>query len=321
MSNGSVTLYDNHPSVDDMYQDIIIGFSQNPRVIPPKYFYDEKGSQLFDLITRTQDYYPTRTEVSIFKQYKQDIITSLPHDCVLIEPGGGSHSKVMHFINELRPSVYVPIDISRDYLRISTQELADKIPWLTIHAVCDDFAKQLMIPEEVEANSRVVFFPGSSIGNFHPSEVVTFLKNVASSVGEQGQLLIGVDLKKDKLVLQKAYDDAEGVTAQFNLNLLARINDQLAADFDLQCWKHCAYYNTDEGRIEMHLKSECDQIVNIQDHEYYFAQDETIHTENSYKYTIDEFIELAAEANFTSQQLWQDSNQLFSVHLFQVQSI
>lgn len=319
MSSVKVKFHDNHPGVDDMYQDVLHGFALNPRSIPPKYFYNQQGSRLFDQITRTNDYYPTRTEVSIFQQYKQDIVNLLPEHCVLIEPGGGSYSKVMNFIELLRPNVYVPIDISRDYLQASVHELSKLLPWLNIHAVCDDFTKQLNIPGELSTQSRVVFFPGSSIGNFDPDGVVLYLKNVAELLQNKGQLLIGVDLKKDKTVLEKAYDDSQGITAKFNLNLLERINNELQANFDLQCWQHRAIYNSLLGRIEMHLESMCEQVINIKDDEFYFALGETIHTENSYKYSVQEFVALATQAGLESQHTWIDAQNLFSVHLFRVQ--
>ena len=183
----------------------------------------------------------------------------------------------------------------------------------------DDFTKRFKLPDDIPDKPRVVFFPGSSIGNFHPAEVIEFLKNIASLVGNTGQLLIGVDLKKDKVILERAYDDTEGITAQFNLNLLTRINNEMSATFDLNEWMHRSLYNEELGRVEMHLESQCEQVVDVLDHEFYFAQGETIHTENSYKYTVQEFIALASEANFVSQKVWQDNEKLFSVHLFKVQ--
>lgn len=318
MLKEKIIFHNNHPSVGDMYQEIVSGFSQAPRIISPKYFYDKKGSHLFDQITETQDYYPTRSEVSILQKCKNHFVDYMPENCVLIEPGGGSYSKVMNFINELRPSVYVPIDISSQYLKASSEELADMLPWLQICAICDDYSKPMKISSDVPKRSRVAFFPGSSIGNFHPHDAIKFLKQVARWVGENGQLLIGIDLKKDKNLLERAYDDREGVTAKFNLNLLSRINQELSANFDLNNWKHRAIYNAELGRIEMHLVSMCDQEVTIHDQKYSFAADEYIHTECSYKYTADEFVELAKQAGFISQKLWLDDNELFSVHLLQV---
>ena len=321
MSKGSVKFHDLHPTVGNMLTEVLSGLSQTPRSISPKYLYDEKGSQLFDEITELEDYYPTRTEIGILQKNKQDIVQSLPKDCLLIEPGGGSCSKVRIFIETLRPQAYVPMDISREHLLSSANQMSIEMPWLNIQTVCNDFSVDLALPANLPKNPRVVFFPGSSVGNFQPSDAVKFLSNVANLLGENGQLLIGVDLKKDKNILQRAYDDAEGITAQFNLNLLTRLNNELSADFDLSAWEHFAFYNFDEGRIEMHLESQCDQLVHIHTDEFYFAQSEKIHTENSYKYTVDEFQELAKQAQLLPQKVWLDDNNLFSVHLFSAKKI
>ena len=318
MPQNKITFHDYNPAVSDIRLDVINGLMQTPRAIPPKYFYDELGSQIFDRITLTQDYYPTRTEISILKNNAQEIATYLPNDCVLIEPGSGSCNKVMNFIDELKPAMYVPVDISKHHLLASAENLAMQLPWLKIHAICADYTKNLNMSDEVAKHNRVVFFPGSTIGNFHPEEVLQFLTAIIDVLGEQGQLLIGVDLKKDKQMLLRAYDDHEGITAEFNMNLLQRINNQLSADFDLDLWKHMSVYNEEDGRIEMHLESVCDQVVTIEQDEFYFAQQETILTECSYKYTVDEFVSLASEVGFSAKKVWLDDDQLFSVHLFEV---
>lgn len=318
MSKGSVQFHNFHPAEADLYDDIVAGFEHNPRSIPPKYFYDQAGSQLFDQITQTKDYYPTRTECSILSDNKKDIISRLPKNCILIEPGGGSCSKVQIFLNELQPSVFIPMDISETHLKLSSEALATEFPWLTIHALCNDFTVEISVPDEIPVEDRVVFFPGSSIGNFHPDAAVEYMQKLATLIGVGGQFLIGVDLKKEKHILERAYNDTEDVTSDFNLNLLTRINRELKADFDLEGWQHYAYYNDDEGRIEMHLRSLFEQIVKIKDHEYYFDENECIHTENSYKYSIEEFQLLASKAGFNSDKVWVDENNLFSVHLFSV---
>ena len=318
MSKGSVHFHNFHPVESNLYEDIIAGFEKSPREISPKYFYDQTGSKLFDRITETKDYYPTRTELNILQNNKNDIVSHLPKNCILIEPGGGSCSKVQLFLNELQPLAYVPMDISEEHLNLSAKALAKQYPWLTVHAICNDFTAEISIPSEIAKNNRVVFFPGSSVGNFNPEEAVRYMEKISKLVGDGGQLLIGVDLKKDKQVLERAYDDDEGVTAKFNLNLLARINRELNSDFDLDGWQHYAYYNEEEGRIEMHLKSLFQQIVNIKDHEYFFNADECIHTENSYKYSQEEFQSLALSAGFNSDKVWVDENNYFSVHLFSV---
>ncbi len=320
MSQQKVHFHDMHPTADNMLEDVLTGLQKSPRSISPKYFYDEIGSQLFDQITETEDYYPARTEISILQKYKQDIVQSLNKNCLLIEPGGGSCSKVRIFINELRPSMYVPMDISKDHMLASARQMSREIPWLEIHAVCNDFSYKLILPVGISDAARVVFFPGSSIGNFSPDEAVRYLSEIKDLIRMDGRLLIGVDLKKNINTLEHAYDDSEGITAQFNMNLLTRLNNELSANFDLQTWEHYAFYNADDGRIEMHLKSMCEQVVNIADHEFYFAENETIHTENSYKYSIEEFQSLALKAGLCADRVWVDDNELFSVHLFSVKS-
>ncbi len=318
MSKENITFKDYGPDQGDLYHDVIMGLSSTPRMIPPKYFYDKKGSKLFDLITQTPEYYPTKTENMILANYAPEITDKLTKECILIEPGGGSCSKVLGFIDQLQPQMYVPIDISKDHLMAAAKKLKRKLPWLDILAICHDFTEQITVPDEVPEKSRVVFFPGSSIGNFHPQDAAKYLSSIARLAGIGGQLLIGVDLKKDRAVLERAYDDSQGITSQFNLNILTRINNELNAGFDLQAWQHYAFYNSLKGRIEMHLKSLCEQVVEIQDHEFYFSEGETIHTENSYKYTVDEFIALSSDAGFASRYVWTDDDKLFSVHLFDV---
>jgi dimethylhistidine N-methyltransferase len=320
MCEQKIHFHDMHPTVSDLLDDVITGLQQNPRSLSPKYFYDEKGSQLFDQITELEEYYPTRTEISILQKYKQDIVQSLNKDCLLIEPGGGSCSKVRIFVGDLKPIMYVPMDISKEHLLSSAKQMSKQIPWLDIHAVCSDFTLKLELPEGLPDASRVVFFPGSSIGNFHPPAAIQYLSDIANLVGVSGQLLIGVDLKKEKNMLERAYDDPGGVTAKFNINLLTRLNNEVLANFDLQTWKHYSFYNSEQGRIEMHLKSMCEQVVCIDDYEFYFSENETIHTENSYKYTIEEFQTLGIEAGLRAEKVWVDGDQLFSIHLFSVES-
>jgi len=315
-----IEFHDLHTSRDEFAQDVINGLSQRPASIPPKYFYDAKGSKLFDAITDLPEYYPTRTEVALLKKHADDIAHEVGTGSLLVEPGGGSCAKVHILLQGLQPCAYVPMDISRDHLEMAAQALAAQFPWLEIHAACTDFTRQMLLPSSAPEGTRVAFFPGSSIGNFDPSGAVDFLQSIAALVGTGGYLLIGVDVKKDRHRLQAAYDDSAGVTAQFNLNLLARINRELDADFDLQQWHHQAFYREPPGRIEMHLQSQCDQTVHINGQNFAFAAGETIHSENSYKYSVEEFVALAAKAGFESRQVWQDEDRLFSVHLFRVKT-
>ena len=309
-------LYDYHPPSDNFKEDVLEGLNSSPRSIPPKYFYDQQGSRLFDQITRLHDYYPTRCELEIFKTYAADILKHIGADCIFIEPGAGNGDKARKLLKILHPSVYVPIDISRHHLINAAKKLAQDYPGIKFSAVCSDFTGDLHLPDDLPKGKRVMFFPGSSIGNFHPDEAVAYLTKLATHAGERGQLLIGVDLKKDEKILQRAYDDCEGVTEKFNLNLLARMNNELSSDFDLNTWQHLALYNQVYSRIEMHLLSLCPQLVAIEDEEFYFDENDTIHTENSYKYSVDEFQALADKAGFKNKKVWLDEKKYFSVHLF-----
>jgi len=311
-----ITFLDLKPSESNFAIDIAEGLGQKPATIPPKYFYDAKGSKLFDDITELVEYYPTRTEISLLKHHAQDIANIIGKGSVLVEPGGGSCLKVHTLLDGLRPNVYVPLDISSEHLKASSEALSHQYPYLEIHAVCTDFTRQMRVPDSVPEGTKVVFFPGSSIGNFTPTDAHIFLNSIAQLVGNGGYFLIGVDLKKDKAILETAYDDASGVTAAFNLNVLSRMNHELEANFEMSQWRHKALYNETLGRIEMHLVSCCNQSVSIAGQRYHFVTDETIHTENSYKYSVDEFKALAAKSGFRSEAVWVDDDRLFSVHLF-----
>ena len=221
-------------------------------------------------------------------------------------------------LDVLKPQAYVPMDISRDHLKKAAQTLSADYPWLDVHASCIDFTEKLHLPNSLpEVNKKVAFFPGSSIGNFEPQQATHFMRHVLNMVGSEGGMLIGVDLKKDENTLTSAYNDAKGVTADFNLNLLSRINGELDANFELEHFNHNAFYNADAGRIEMHLVSQKSQKIKIGEHLISFNTGETIHTESSYKYTINEFQELGRDAGFTPVHVWTDSENLFSVHYFE----
>ncbi len=316
MNRQKIQFHDLHSTRDEFASDVLAGLCRRPAMIPPKYFYDAQGSRLFDAITELPEYYPTRTEIGILSANAAEIARRVGTGSLLVEPGGGSCAKVHILLEGMRPRAYVPMDISKDHLRLAAEELAIAFPWLEIHAACTDYTREMSLPPSAPRGTHVAFFPGSSIGNFDPDAAVDFLASIAELVGPGGYLLIGVDLKKDKAILEAAYDDAAGVTAQFNLNVLARINRELEGDFDLAAWQHRALYDTELGRIEMHLVSRCTQTVTVGQARFSFAEGESIHTENSYKYTRDEFIRLAARAGFQSEALWVDAEQLFSVHLY-----
>ena len=296
------------------YEEVIHGLKSQPRTIPPKFFYDKRGSQLFDAICETPEYYPTRTEKALLEKHLNDIGQYITSECILVEPGCGSCEKVMPLLNHTSPHTYVPMDISGDYLQGVAQYLASHFPTVNIRPVCIDYTAPLTLPFANEGRRCVAFFPGSSIGNFEPRDAVTFLRNIANMVGKQGGLLIGVDLKKNEVILNNAYNDAKGVTAQFNKNLLTRINNELNGQVDLDSFKHHAYYNRDKGRIEMHLVSTANQTVTIDENDFKFKKGETIHTENSYKYTVEEFHALCQRAGFVACEHWTDDNELFSLH-------
>jgi dimethylhistidine N-methyltransferase len=317
MSGELTSFHDLHPTADDLAADVLAGFSRPQKSIPPKYFYDAEGSRLFDAITELPEYYVTRTETAMLRQYASEIADKAGTGHLLVEPGSGSCTKARILFEDLQPCAYVAMDISGHHLRAAAEQVAVEFPWLEVHAACTDFTRLAELPPNTPEGRRLAFFPGSSIGNFDPDAAVEFLEMIAELVGGGGQLLIGVDLKKDKAVLEAAYDDAQGVTAAFNLNLLTRMNRELDADFDLARWRHEARYNEALGRVEMHLVSRNAQQVHVQGRTFDFAEGETIHTENSYKYSEKDFRDLASRAGFVTDTVWIDDDGLFSLHLLQ----
>ena len=310
--------FNQHPEQSDIQADIIAGLSASEPYISAKYFYDEIGSRLFEKICQTEQYYPTRTEVGIIRDNIDSIVEILGKNCLLIEPGSGDSYKVRLLLDALRPIAYLPIDISQHYLQDEAKKLAEEFTWLNVHAICADFTQKLALPYEVEATNKVAFFPGSTIGNFLPEQAVEVLREIKTMVGEKGGLLIGVDLRKDTAILNAAYNDEETYTEQFNKNLLVRINRELNANFDLQQFKHHAFFNEEKSRIEMHLVSLQDQQVNIKGNTFDFKKEQSIFTEYSHKYSTEEFQQLADKAGFELVKTWVDDKKLFSVHYLQV---
>ena len=297
---------------------MIAGLSLPRKALPPKYFYDAQGSRLFEAICRLKEYYPTRSELALTRGHIGAIARFARKGCTLIEYGSGASVKSRLLIEALRPAAYVPVDISLDALEGAAAKLRRRYPWLAIHAVHGDFSRPLKIPMGAGKRSfssrRVVYFPGSTIGNLTPEEAHAFLRMTRGQVGPKGAMLIGVDLRKDANLLHAAYNDARGVTAAFNLNLLARINRELGADFDLRRFRHYAFYNATLGRIEMHLVSLARQAVNLGNYRFGFEAGESIHTENSYKYSIEAFRALARHAGFKGEKVWLDPRGLFALH-------
>jgi len=306
--------YDYHPDKCRFREEVLHGLRRIPKAIPPKFFYDARGSRLFDAITRLPEYYPTRTEIAILQQYGGEIGHLAGSGCTLLELGSGSSTKVRLLLDVLHPAAYVPVDISRQHLKLSANHLALAHPHIDVHAVCADYTQPLRLPDDVPEGRRIVFFPGSSIGNFEPDAALGLLRKIKGLAGKSGALLIGVDLVKNPDVLHAAYNDAAGITERFNLNLLHRINHDLDADFDPARFSHKAFYNQQDSRVEMHLVSGQAQSVRINGDCFHFRKNESIHTENSYKYRIDAFGTMAREAGFLTQHVWIDADRLFSIH-------
>lgn len=289
------------------------GLTKRQKTLSPKFFYDKKGSELFDAITKLNEYYPTRIEISLLQQHIAELTQLLGKNSILFELGSGSSIKIRLLLDAIRPKVYIPMDISLDHLMDSVAQLAQEFPWLNINAQHVDYSRPWNISDH-GAGRRNAFFPGSSIGNFEPNAALALLEQIASVVGHDGGFLIGVDLKKDKAILEAAYNDEQAITAEFNLNMLAHINYRLNANFDFESFSHRAIYNAEKGRIEMHLVSLRNQQVLINGETYSFNVGETIHTENSYKYTVEEFHQLAARAGFSPVKVWTDNESLYSLH-------
>ena len=317
-SSQAIQFYDYHPEPSDFFSEVIEGLSDKQKYIPPKFFYDRTGSELFEAICETKEYYPTRTEQAILQDNVKEIAHIIGRNCVLLEPGSGNCEKVRLLLDVIKPSAYVPMDISRIHLKNAAQCLSEEYPWLDVLAACVDFTKPLELSFCPDNRKKIAFFPGSSIGNFEPSEAIHFMSHVADTVEPGGGMLIGVDLKKDRHILDAAYNDKAGITARFNLNILDRINHELNGNFDLDNFEHYAFYNELKGRVEMHLRSMESQQVTVDNTQINLDKNETIHTENSYKYTIDEFQSMAEKAGFEPVYVWTDPQNLFSVHYFEV---
>jgi len=301
---------------DVFRDDVLAGLGRaEQKELPCKYFYDERGSTLFEEICTLEEYYPTRTELEIMRDHVTAMARAVGPEARLVELGAGSGLKTRILLRALdRPAAYVPIDISDAHLRRTARALEDEFPELEVLPVAGDYTQSLEIPAASSAPARtVVYFPGSTVGNLHHHEVAAFLSTVRDWCGPDGGLLIGVDRKKDPEILERAYDDSRGVTAAFNLNLLRRLNTELGADFDLERFRHRAIYNEDAGRIEMHLVSEAAQQVRVADATIAFDRGETILTECSYKYHPGEFTVLAGRAGFAPGPVWTDARGWFGV--------
>lgn len=313
-------LTDFAPELGSFREEVFQGLQKAQKELPSKFFYDERGSQLFEQIGALDEYYLTRTELGIMRDHADEMAQLLGPQCLLVEYGSGSSTKTRLLLDHLRqPAAYVPIDISKEPLIQAAMALAAAYPDLEVLPVCADYTTDFALPvPTAPATRRVVYYPGSTIGNFDREPALRFLRHIAQVCGPGGGLLIGVDLSKDPVKLHHAYNDWEGVTAAFNLNLLVRINRELGADFQLDRFRHYAFYNPREGRVEMHLVSLANQIVHVGDAAFSFEIGESIWTESSYKYHLDEFADMARAAGFAVAQVWTDPQGLFSVQYLTV---
>ena len=295
--------------------DVMAGLLAEPKRLPPKYFYDQRGSRLFEEITRLAEYYPTRTETAILEANAAEIAALVPTDAAMVEFGAGSSAKARILLRAAgQVTAYVPVDISSEFLSNEAMRLREDMPKLRVLPVAADFSKPFELPAVLGAKPRVGFFPGSTIGNFEPHEAHAFLRHAATLLGRGALLIIGVDLVKDPAILNAAYNDAAGVTAAFNLNLLERINRELDGEFKLENFRHRAFYNREKQRVEMHLVGLVRQKVRVMGKLVDFRRGETIHTENSYKYTVELFRSHARSAGWTPAASRLDAQGYFSVH-------
>ncbi len=315
-----ITFHDLSPEKEIFLNDVCDGLSKPQKTLPCKYFYNEVGSRLFNAICRTVEYYPTRTELGIMKTYAGEMADMLKPGCLFIEYGSGIGEKVRLLLEHLKElSGYVPIDISKEHLKEAAEDLNRDYPDLEVLAVCADFTKEFSIPApQKNVTQKVIYFPGSTIGNFHKEAACHLLENMANSLESGDGLLIGIDLKKNEEILIQAYNDNSSFTEAFNRNILLRINKELDGDFQLDWFDHEAFYEESKGCVEMHLVSRREHKVTIHGQTFQFLKGESIHTESSHKYTIDEFSALAKQANFNLKKSWIDENDFFGVLYLEV---
>lgn len=304
------------PSLRIFLSEVIDGLKNAQKTLPCKYFYDEKGSQLFEQICQLEEYYITRTELSLIDEIKHDVAKLIGKNATIIEPGAGAGIKIRKLLNALdSPQDYVPMDISKEFLFYSSNIIQQNFPQINIMPIQGDFTQPIKWLSQDDANSNnIVFFPGSTIGNFEAKDAIQFLKNMKKLIGGNGAIIVGVDLIKDHRLLEQAYDDSKGITAAFNKNILKRINQQLNADFAIDQFDHEAIFNAHLQRIEMYLVSKIAQTVHINGQRIHFSEQETIHTENSHKYSDKSFLAIAAQASLNCIKKWHDKNNLFAIY-------
>jgi dimethylhistidine N-methyltransferase len=319
MNEKALKLNTHDPGDEQLLEEVLEGLNKKQKELPCKLFYDKKGSVLFDEISKLPEYYPTRTEIDIIKSNIEDISNNIGKNCLLVELGSGSSMKIRLLLKGLKElSAYVPLDISYNHLIESSNALSRDFPNLRIIPLCVDYTKPFKFPDfDFSWQKIVVFYPGSTIGNFHPNHAKKFLATIAKRCGKGSGLLIGVDLKKEKNIIENAYNDSKGVTAQFNLNILYRLNSDVDSNFEIDKWQHNAVYNEHEGRIEMHLISLATQDVSLNGTRILFEKNESIITEYSYKYTLSEFKNLVRDY-YKVQKVWVDNNNRFSLQYLSI---
>lgn len=320
MATNTLSLYDYEPTTGSFFHDVVEGLQSTPKTLPCKYLYDERGSRIFDRICELDEYYPTRTEMAILRDSVDELAREAGEGCTIIEYGSGSSQKVRLLLDAFHePKRYVPIDISKQYLVACAEALQSEFPDLEVIPICTDYTTPIALPEEIEREQpRLVFFPGSTIGNFEPEQLPPLLRSMREAAGRDGKILVGVDLIKDPGILHEAYNDAKGVTAEFNLNLLRRINRELDANFQLDRFEHLAVYNEQKQRIEMQLISVTGQTARVGDRAFQFEAGESIFTESSYKYSLDTFARIVETEGLEVKQVWRDDAGLFSEQLLTV---
>lgn len=305
---------DLQPAWQNQIDEIIEGLSAPQKHVSPRFFYDEHGSALFEQITRLPEYYPTRAECRILELHGQEIADSIGSGAVIIEPGAGNCEKIRLLLDALEPSGYWPVDISGPFVEQAAAVLREEHPGLSVTAVCADFNQLGELARHLPDSSKLAFYPGSTLGNLSDEAAIALLGNLRQLIGNEGDLLLGVDLHKNERILHAAYNDSQGITAAFNLNLLDHLNRLLPADFQPRKFRHLAFYNGRQRRIEMHLQSRCEQLVTCAGERIRFARDETIHTESSRKYSLDDLDQLLGQAGLARNKSWFDPENLFGVH-------
>lgn len=320
MQQQPISLQDHEPDTDSFLDAVLAGLSKPRKELPTRFLYDQRGSELFDRICEADEYYPTRTEMTIMRRYIDEMTAAVGPRALIVEYGSGSSLKTRLLLDHLEdPAAYVPLDISKEHLLAAAESIAADYPELEVLPVCADFTRPFTVPKPSKpAEHTVVYFPGSTIGNFAPESAIKVLRQVADLCGRGGGLLMGVDVYKDEAILRAAYNDREGITAAFNLNILERINRELGGDFNVDAFEHRAVFNPEHSRMDMLLISKQKQLATIDGENFNFDEGETICTEYSYKHPPERFARIAAEAGLEQQKIWTDENRLFSIQYFTV---